>query len=109
MEPVMLTYFFYLAYTGRNSTLFLLSIAATAGWFGLAVAAEKHLSFGAKMNLIFMTPVLYILHYIERVAFFVIEVSKAVVHSLRSLRSRLLQIKPVQKFAPKLQNTEWVA
>jgi hypothetical protein len=65
--PLIVTYFFYLAYTGRSNTLFLLSFFGFAVWVLLAVFSDSALNLTARIRLIIEIPALYVLLYIKAI------------------------------------------
>lgn len=68
LEPIMLTYFFYLAYSFKNSTLFVLTLISLVLWLLLVIVSNENIRFLEKFRLIFAIPAMYVLFFIASVA-----------------------------------------
>lgn len=82
LNPVMIMYFFYLAYTFKNGALFLLTWLSLVLWLSLAVISNENLKLIEKVSLVVAIPAMYVLFFVESIVR-VIEVIVAAIKNLK--------------------------
>jgi hypothetical protein len=67
IEPVLLTYFLYLAIVYRNPTLFAVATITISSLLFVAIWSDEHHSFRYRLRLSFYAPTMYLIFYLMTV------------------------------------------
>ena len=84
-EPVVITYFMYLAWPGRTSMLLFLSWSLYVIWQALAIWSSEHIGALTKAGLTLLAPSMFVLMYIRAAVFLVVLVSTRMYEACRRL------------------------
>ncbi len=65
LQPLLLTYFLYLAVTHKSAILLIFSWMIISVWLLLAIWADEHFNLASKLRLTLFIPMMYVLFYIQ--------------------------------------------